>query len=116
MNVLTELIEGVPINFVFNIGEVGKQNLADAEIKKLIAPAYYPVTRSCSRSSCIAAISPAGLVCSPQIAVTRAILEEELYEYIPADSVQVVHTNNGYINSLSFKIGLMHYLYPNYMN
>ena len=110
LNVLSELIEGVPINFVFNIDEVGNQDFADAEIKTLIAPAgynqlyaYYPVTRSCSRSSCIAAISPAGLVCSPQIAVTRATLDEELYEYIPADSVQVVHTSNGYINSLSFE-------------
>lgn len=110
LNILSELIEGVPIQFIINIDEVGNQDFADAEIKTLIAPAeysklyaYYPVTRSSNRSSCIAAISPAGLVCIPQIAVTRTTLDTEIYEHLPVDSVQIVHTDNGYINSNSFE-------------
>lgn len=110
LNVLSELIKGVPTNFIINIDEVGNQDFADAEIKSLIAPASYnqlyasyPVSRSSTRASCIAAISPTGLVCIPQIAVTRATLDDEIYEYIPMDSVQIVHTDNGYVNSASFK-------------
>ncbi len=110
LNTLSELIVGVPINFIFNIDEVGQQDFADAELKTLIAPAdynqlyaYYPVTRVSNRSSAIAAISPVGLVCQPQLAVTRATLDDELYEYLPLDSIQIVHTDNRYVNTNSFE-------------
>ena len=35
--------------------------------------------------------------------MTRTTLDTELYEHLPVDSVQIVHTDNGYINSNSFE-------------
>ena len=72
LNILSEVIHGVPTNFIFNIDEVGNQDYADAEIKTLIAPvnyeqlyAYYPISRNGTRSSFIEAISPCGMACIP---------------------------------------------------
>ena len=110
LNKLSEIIEGVHSNFIINIDEIGNQDFADAELKTLIAPATYnqlyapyPVSRSITRASCIAAISAAGLVCIPQVAITRATLDDDIYDYMPVNSAQIVQTDNGYINTDSFK-------------
>lgn len=93
LNILTEIIQWVLTNFIFNIDEVGNQDYADAEIKTLIAPvyyeqlyAYYPIPRNGTRSSLIAAISPCGMACIPQVTITRATLDDDLYDYIPLNS------------------------------
>ena len=110
LNILSEKIQRVPTNFVFNIDEVGNQDYADAEIKTLIAPvnyeqlyAYYPISRNRNRSSLIAAISPCGMAWIPQVTITRATLDDDIYDYFPLDSAQIVHTDNGYVNTRSFE-------------
>lgn len=110
LNQLAQKIEGVHFQFVINIDEIGNQDFSDAELKTLIVPANYPmqyapysVDRSVKRSSCIAAISPGGIVTIPQIAVVRETVDSEVYQYISSDSVSVVHTPKGFVNTDSFK-------------
>ena len=55
------------------------------------------------RSSCIAAISTGGIVAIPQIAVVGETVDSEVYQYFSSDSVSVVHTPKGFVNSDSFK-------------
>lgn len=57
LNILSEIIERVPINFIFNIDEIGNNDYEDAKIKTLITPvnynqlfAYYPTLRNGTRA------------------------------------------------------------------
>lgn len=110
LNQLAQKIEGVHFQFVINIDEIGNKDFVNAELKTLIVPANYPmqyapysVDRSVKRSSCIASISPGGIVAIPQIAVARETVYSEVYQYISSDSVSVVHTPKGFVNTDSFK-------------
>lgn len=92
LNKLSEIIEGVHTNFIKNIDEIGnlKTLIAPASYNQLYAP--YRVSRSITRSSCIAAISAAGLVCIPQVAITGATLDDDIYDYMSVNSAQMVQT------------------------
>lgn len=107
---LKNKIDGIPCPFVFNIDEVGVQEYADNEEKKVIVPASYPfktapygISRKEKHSSCLTCISMNGMFTIPQIAVRRATVDSQLYQKIPYTSAQIVHTAKGYINSQSFK-------------
>lgn len=117
---LKNKINGLPIPFVFNLDEFGQQDYADAREKTVLVPANYlrstaqcPVSRTGKRASCLACISPCGLFAKPQITVTRTTVDAEIYKKIPKDSVQIVNTASGYINTNSFKHWLTTEFIPN---
>lgn len=106
---LRQAIQNVPINFCFNIDEMGHSEFADAVIKTVIVPINYeheeaqiPVDRSGKHASCIACISPKGLFCPPQYTIQRKTIDDNIYNYISKESLQIVETDSGYINSQSF--------------
>lgn len=117
---LKNKINGLPIPFVFNLDEFGQQDYADSIEKTVLVPANYPrstaqcpVSRTGKRASCLACISPCGLFAKPQITVTRTTVDAEIYKKIPKDSVQIVNTASGYINTNSFKHWLTTEFIPN---
>lgn len=107
---LRRLTNNIPMQFCFNIDEMGHTDFSDAPIKTVLVPynfnkleTYYPVERSVKRASVIACISPAGLVCEPQFAIEdRCTIDVKLFDYIPYESLQIVGTNSGFINTDSF--------------
>lgn len=116
---LKNKIEGVPSAFIFNCDEVGHSEYADAVQKKLIVPrscllntVLYPVSRNGNHASCLVAISPTGLSCKPLFTVPRVTVDSELYQLIPYDSLAVVHTETGYVNSAVFEYGLTDIFLP----
>ena len=64
------------------------------------------------RSSCIAAISPCGLVDIPQIAVVCETLDDEIYNFIPAETVSIVRTPKEFVNTDSFKFWFINQFLP----
>ena len=120
---LKNKIEGVPSAFIFNCDEVGHSEYADAVQKKLIVPrscqlntVLYPVSRNGSHASCLVAISPTGLSCKPLFTVPRVTVDSELYQLIPYDSLAVVHTETGYVNSAVFEYWLTDIFLPHLRN
>lgn len=119
LNNLKELVEGVPINFIFNLDEVGIQEWADAQQQTVIVPsnyekstAPYEANRNGKRSSILVCISPNGLVGVPQYCVQRKTIDSELYRYVDRESLQIVHTESGFINTNSFAYWLRTVFYP----
>lgn len=53
--------------------------------------APYGVNRR-KRNSVLVCISADGLDCIPQITIRRSTIENEIYEYIPKEKVQIVNT------------------------
>ena len=109
LNELRQAIQNVPHRFCFNIDEMGHSEFADAVSKTVIVPFNYeyeeaqiPVNRSGKHASCIACISPTGLFCPPQYAIQRRTIDNNLYNYVSKDSLQVVETDSGYVNTQSF--------------
>lgn len=95
---LNQKITGVPPRFIFNLDEVGNEEFADSqEIKVIVLFNYrgnsapYPIKRR-ERNSVLVCISANGFDCVPQIKVKRSTIENELYEFIPKDKIQVVNT------------------------
>lgn len=117
---LRNLIHEVPIPFCFNIDEMGHTDYADAPIKTVIVPfnynkmeAQHPVERSCKRASVIACISPIGLVCPPQFAIeSRNTIDKKLFKYVSSNSVQLVGTDSGFVNTESFLLWLKEKFLP----
>lgn len=106
---LHQAIQNVPIIFYFNIDEMGHSEFVDAVIKTDIVPINYeheeaqiPVDRSGKHASCIACISQRGLFCPPQYTIQRKTIDDNIYNYISKESLQIVETDLGYINSHSF--------------
>lgn len=109
MNELKEKIEGIPFPFIFNFDEKGEQQYADALEKSVIVPASYEyvtapyaVSRTGKRARVLTCISPNGLMSQPQYVVPRLTVDSKIFQYIPANSIQVVHTKTGFINTKSF--------------
>ena len=107
---LKEKIKGVPSCFIFNLDECGYSDYADARERQLIVPitytnrtVTYPVTRKMSHSSVLAAISPCGIAAKPLFTVQRATVDSELYNSIPLNSLDIVQTESGFVNSSSFR-------------
>ena len=117
---LKNIINGLPIPFIFNLDEFGQQDFADAVEKVVIVPQNYnkataqcPVNRNGKRSSCLACISPMGIFGKPQIAVSRSTIDSEIYSRLPKDCLQIVNTSNGYINTYSFRHWILTEFIPN---
>lgn len=113
LNKLKQLIDDTPARFIFNLDEVGHNDFSDAEEKRVIVPfdyeawvAPYAVARKGKRSSCLVCISPYGIFGKPQIVVSRVTFDSNMYQYIPYDAFQIVHTKSGFVNSDSF----LHYM------
>lgn len=107
---LSNKINGIPIQFIFNLDETGIVEYEDAQKKFVIVPfnypkktAPYPVNRSEKHSSCLVCISMEGMFGIPQITVQRVTIDSEIYDHISKDVAQLVHTTEGYINTSSFK-------------
>lgn len=107
---LSQIIQGIPIEFVFNCDEMGEQTWADAQTQTLIVPvgfpyeyAPYPVSRSGRHASVLVAINPLGMAGEPQFTVPRENLDSEIYQVIHKSAIQVVHTKKGYVTTDSFK-------------
>ena len=121
-NNLTELsdtIDGVPSNFVFNVDEVGHSEYADSFEKYVIVPASYsgktapyPVKKNGKHASCIACISPTGMACKPLFTVPRLTVDPQLYDKLPFDSFEIVHTDSGYVNTAVFHFWLTDIFFP----
>ena len=106
---LKEKIELIPFPFIFNLGEMGEQQNADALEKSVIVPASYEfitapyaVSRTGKRASVLTCISLNGIMCQLQYAVPRLIVDSEIFHYIPSSSIQMGHTKNGFINTKFF--------------
>lgn len=115
---LNQKIMGVPTGFLFNLDEIGCEEFADAQDVKVIVPkkyrgnsAPYGVNRR-KRNSVLVCISADGLDCIPQITIRRATIENEIYEYIPKDKVQIVNTKKGFITTKSFLLWLNEIFLP----
>lgn len=106
---LSQKVYGVPASFVFNLDEMGQADYADSQETTVLVPisytqptAMYPIDRTSKRATCLACISPNGIGCIPQYCITRATIESDLYKYVPHESLQVVHTDTGFVNTASF--------------
>ena len=114
-----EVVRGIPPDFVMNLDEVGCHDFVDAQNKTVIAPAscksqvvYYPVGRSGKRASAIVCISLSGIVCPPQIAVPRATIDTQIFQYIPPQSFQIATTKSGFVTTESFSKWLKEIFLP----
>ena len=123
LNHLKELVEGVPMDFIYNLDEVGIQEWADSEQKTVIVPANYEkasapyeVNRNSKRSSILVCVSPNGLVGVPQYCVQRKTIDSELYRYLSKETLQIVNTESGFINTNSFAHWLNTVFYPHVQN
>lgn len=97
---LSQKVNGVPAPFVFNVDEMGQSDYVDAHETIVIVPknytksrAEYSVDRSLKTATCIACINLNGIGCKPQYTVQRATIEADLYDHLPYESLQVVHTD-----------------------
>lgn len=106
---LKNIINSLPIPFIFNLDEFGQQDYADPIEKTVLIPITYQkntinctVNRSGKRASCLACISPLGIFAKSQIAVSRVTVDSEIFSRIPKDSIQIVNAISGYINTYSF--------------
>lgn len=105
---LSQEINGIPSAFIFNLGEVGYEEFADAHEITVIVPANYhkatapyPTNRR-KRTSSLVCISMNGLECNPQFTVQRTTVDDELYKYVPMEKIQIVNTKNFFITTKSF--------------
>lgn len=117
--ILKEKIDGLPSCFVFNCDEVGHSEFADSPQKILIVPksyrakvAPYPATKSGKHTTCIACISPVGIACKPLFTVPRVTIDPELYTRLPLDTLDIVRTDSGYVNTVVFHYWLTDIFIP----
>lgn len=118
LNLLSRSINGIPIEFIFNLDEMGVSEFEDGREKVVIVPidyrfttAPYPVCRVEKHSTCLACINYNGLFCPPQYILQRSTIDSEIYQYLDPNSIQCVHTETGYINSKSF----IHWIYSQFL-
>ena len=117
---LRRAIQGVPPHFCVNIDEMGHTEFGDAVQKIVIVPsnydkneAYYPIEQAGKRASCIACISPIGLFCHPQFTIEeRSTIDINLFNYISKNTVQIVGTDSGFVNTRSFLLWLNEVFIP----
>ena len=117
---LRRAIQGVPPHFCVNIDEMGHTEFGDAVQKIVIVPsnydkneASYPIEQAGKRASCIACISPIGLFCHPQFTIEeRSTIDINLFNYISKDTVQIVGTDSGFVNTRSFLLWLNEVFIP----
>lgn len=117
---LSQKVSGVPAPFVFNVDEMGQSDFADAHETVVIVPknfskprAEYSVDRSIKTATCLACINLNGIGCKPQYTVQRKTIETDLYDHLPYESLQVVHTDSGYVNTQSFLFWMNTCFLPN---
>lgn len=72
----------------------------------------YPVQENGNHASAIVCISPVGISCKPLFTVPRAALDPQIYDDLPLDSFEVVHTDSGYVNTAVFSYWLTNIFIP----
>ena len=89
LNLLSRSINGIPIEFIFNLDEMGVSEFEDGREKVVIVPidyrfttAPYPVCRVEKHSTCLACINCNGLFCPPQYILQRSTIDSEIYQYL----------------------------------
>lgn len=109
LEILKQRIQGAHSSFIYNLDECGYTDYNDAREKKLIVPitytkrtACYPVTRKMKNSSVLACISPNGYVAKPLFAVQRSTIDSDLYNTLPFNSIDIVQTESGFLNTSAF--------------
>ena len=90
---INTLIEGVHINFIYNVDEMGNQDYSDDHNKYIIVPkdydgliTPYSVSRKGQGCSCHACISPKGLASILQFIVPRATIDDVIIVFLPLNS------------------------------
>ena len=63
--------------------------------------APYPVSRTEKHATYLACINLNGLICPPQYVVQRSTIDSELYNFLDPDSIQIVNSESGFVNSQS---------------
>ncbi|KAK8835557.1 hypothetical protein M9Y10_042443 [Tritrichomonas musculus] len=119
---LRRAIQGVPPHFCVSIDKMGQTEFGDAVQKIVIVPsnydkneAYYPIEQAGKRASCIACISPIGLFCHPQFTIEeRSTIDINLFNYISKNTVQIVGTDSGFVNTRSFLLWLNEVFIPEF--
>lgn len=108
INQLKSSIQGIPIDFIFNLDEMGCSEYEDRQERTVIVPiqykystAPYPVSRTEKHATCLACINLNGLFCPPQYVVQRSTIDSELYNFLDPESIQIVNSESGYVNSQS---------------
>lgn len=111
INQLRREIEGIPLEFIMNLDEMGQQEFEDAEVKTVIVPkgfkdsfAPYPIERKGDRSTVLATINDLGVFGRPLFAVKRTFGDLEVYRKLPLNSLEIVHTKKGYVNTRAFQL------------
>lgn len=109
INLLSRKVKGIPLQFVFNLDEMGHSDFADAQRHSVIVPINYnktsapfPVSRATKHATCLACINPYGLFCKPQYVVQRSSVDSEIFDHLSPESFQIVHTESGFINYDAF--------------
>lgn len=90
--------------------EIVEQDFANTEIKRVIIPQNYPdssapyaINRNGDRSTILVCINSLGIFGTPLFAVKRCFGDLEVYMHLPMDSLQIIHTKKGYINTRAFE-------------
>ena len=104
-------VEGVPAHFIFNADECGFDEWQDRRECHAIVPAEYasdsilvPVTRQSRRSTLLGCIAADGSSLQPFVVVTRKTISHELrLNGYTAEKVEIVHQENGFIDTLLFE-------------
>lgn len=111
INQLRREIEGIPLEFIMNLDEMGQQEFEDAEVKTVIVPkgfsdsfAPYPIERKGDRSTVLVTINDLGVFGRPLFTVKRAFGDLEVYKKLPLNSLEIVHTKKGYVNTRAFQL------------
>lgn len=117
---LSKKVCDVPTPFVFNVDEMGQSDFADTHETVVIVQknfskprAEYSVDRSIKTATCLACINLNGIRCKPQYTVQCSTIETNLYDHLPYESLLVVHTDSGYVNTQSFLFCMNTWFLPN---
>ena len=123
LHLLKTKIQGIHSSFIFNLDECGYTEYADAREKKLIVPVSYskltvtyPVARKMKHASVLACISPNGFVSKPLFTVQRYTVDSDLFKYIPYNSIDIVQTDSGFLNTSSFRYWMDNSFIPHVRN
>ena len=89
INQLGRSINGLPIQFIFNIDEMGVSEFEYGRERTVIVPwdyqhsrAPYPISRSEKHATCLACINLCGLFCPPPYDVQRSTFDSDTYTYL----------------------------------
>ena len=107
---LAEVLEGVPIGWLFNLDETGQQDFVDSRELCVVVPsnsesaehAVYKVDRNGKRCTALHCISSDGKFLKPLFILPRKTIDAEVFDEISPDDVMFAETKTGFINTEAF--------------